>query len=250
MKALIIDDEDKARSLLQLLLKECCHDIEQILHAPDLLTGVEIIRKHKPDIVFLDIEMPRHSGLRIFDHVNPSESTFEIIFTTAYSEYAIQAFQLNAIAYLLKPIQPEQLTEAVEKAKTALGKSQIGKKLEELKASLTSSNFKKIALPVSDGIKFIEFDDIICFEADKMYTTIFTLNDGKLLISKPLKHFSDILKKIAHFYKPHRSYLINLKHMKQYVNQDGGYVLMEGNKSVLISREKKREFLEIVQNIG
>jgi len=250
MKAIIIDDEAKARSLLRTLIDENCPKITQVFEAGDLLTGVEIIKTEQPNIVFLDIEMPEHSGLEILNFIEKDVVNFEIIFTTAYNEYAIQAFQLAAIDYLLKPIRSQQIKKAVNKAIQFIGKLQISNRLEELKKSLSASNFEKIGLPINNGIKFVNFDEIIVMEADGMYTKISTSSEAEILISKPLKHFVELLSRIPTFYRPHRSYLINLKFIKQYIKSDGGYILMDNNKTVSVSKEKKDEFLSIVQNIG
>ncbi len=250
MKALIIDDEPKARNLLKILIEENCQKIETIHTAEDLLSGIEIIKNEKPQIVFLDIEMPEHSGLEILDFIDKDINNFEIIFTTAYSEYAIQAFELSAIDYLLKPIRVNKLQCAVEKASLNLGKSQINLKIEELRKSLNGLNFSKIALPVADGIKFVDFDDIIMLKADGMYTTISLQSNGEILISKPLKHFVDLLESNPVFYKPHRSYLINLKYIREYSKKDGGYIVMDNKETVSISKDKKEEFLAIVQSLG
>lgn len=249
MKALIIDDEKKARQVLLTLVSENCPKITQVLQAKDLLSGVELIKQEQPSIVFLDIEMPEHSGLEILNFIEKEVHNFEIIFTTAYSEYAIQAFQLSAIDYLLKPVRPSLVKEAVDKAIAFLGNSQINKRLTELKASLQNANFKKIGLPNADGIKFIDFNHIIMLKADGMYTRVSTLHDGNILVSKPLKFFADLLKNIKVFYRPHRSHLINLTFIKEYIKKDGGYIVMENNKEVSISNDKKEEFLTIVQNI-
>ena len=250
MKAIIIDDEAKARSLLRVLIDENCPKITQVFEAGDLLSGVEIIKTEQPNIVFLDIEMPEHSGLEILNFIEKDVVNFEIIFTTAYNEYAIQAFQLAAIDYLLKPIRSQQIKKAVNKAIQFIGKLQISDRLEELKKSLSASNFEKIGLPIDNGIKFVNFDEIILMEADGMYTKITTSLESDILISKPLKHFVALLDTIPTFYRPHRSYLINLKFIKQYIKSDGGYILMDNDKTVSISQEKKDEFLSIVQNIG
>lgn len=249
MKVIIIDDEPKARNLLEVLIAENCPKISTIFSAEDLLSGIEIIKKEQPQIVFLDIEMPEHSGLEIFDFIDKSEANFEIIFTTAYSEYAVQAFNLSAIDYLLKPLRADKLKEVVEKAIAFLGNSQINKRLAELKISLQNSNFKKIGLPNADGIKFVNFNEIITLEADGMYTKVSTQKNGVILVSKPLKFFVDTLQKIKVFYRPHRSYLINLSHIKEYIKKDGGYIIMENDITVSISNDKKEEFLTIVQNI-
>jgi two-component system LytT family response regulator len=249
MKAVIIDDEDKARRLLQALIHDNCPQITEIREASDLPEGVRLINEIHPDIVFLDIEMPGYLGIQLLDFFTPSQITFEIIFTTAYSEYAIKAFELNAVDYLLKPLRDEQLEMAVTKAIDQRGKSQVSERLRELKNTLNATAIRKIGLPVSNGIQFVKLDDIICLEADRMYTKVFTKNSGELLVSKPMKFFIDILNQATEFYQPHRSYLINLKHINQYINQDGGYIIMENKKNISISREKKAEFLELMQAI-
>ncbi|CAM1345222.1 LytR/AlgR family response regulator transcription factor [Tenacibaculum amylolyticum] len=249
MKTLLIDDERKARNVLRILLEENCPRITEVYEAEDLLSGVALIKQEKPQLVFLDIEMPEHSGLEIIDFIDKENYDFEIIFVTAYSEYAIQAFQLSAIDYLLKPTQPTKLKEAVDKAIGNRDKSQLTQQLLELKKSFTELQFKKIALPFSEGIKFVNFDEIILLEADGMYTRIYTKNDGDLLISKPLKHFVTLLEQQSLFYKPHRSFCINLSFIKEYIKKDGGYIIMDNGKTVSISKDKKQEFLTVVSSL-
>jgi len=250
MKAIIIDDERKARNLLRILIAENCSKITSVIEAEDLLSGVALIKEHKPQIVFLDIEMPEHSGLEILNFIKKEDVNFEIIFTTAYSEFAIKAFQLSAIDYLLKPLRAETVKDAAEKAMQQIGKSDISLKLEELKKSLKTSNFNKIGLPFADGFKFVDFEDIILFEADGMYTKVTTVKETEMLVCKPLRHFVDLLEIQPNFYKPHRSYLINLKYIKEYIKKEGGYIVMDNNKTVSIANDKKEEFLTIIQNIG
>lgn len=249
MKAIIIDDEERARRLLKVLLEDNCPQITQISQANDLPQGVSVINQEKPDIVFLDIEMPGYSGIQLLDFFSPSQVNFEIIFTTAYSHYAIKAFELNAVDYLLKPLRDEQIKNAVEKAINQRGKSQVSERLEELKNTLKATSVKKIGLPVSNGVLFVKFDELIFMEADRMYTKVYTQAEGEILVSKPMKFFIDMLEGVSEFYKPHRSFLINLKHIKQYVNQDGGYIIMDNEKHVSISREKRDEFFEVLQNV-
>lgn len=246
MKALIIDDESKARSLLEAILKQKCPVITEILLASDLPSGVKLIRKESPNLIFLDIEMPKYSGLQLLDFFEPEEINFEIVFTTAYSEYAIKAFELNAISYLLKPLQPLQVEESVEKALKFINKSQISEKLIELKHSFENNNFTKIGLPVSEGILFLEFQDIILCKADGMYTKVQTKSNGDILISKPLKFIVDQLHQVSTFFRPHRSYIININFIKQFVRTDGNYILMENGCEVSLSKEKKQEFLNLV----
>ncbi|MEQ8471748.1 MAG: LytTR family DNA-binding domain-containing protein [Marinoscillum sp.] len=247
MKAVIIDDEFKARNLLRILIDENCPQIKEVQDAEDLPKGVALINQFQPDIVFLDIEMPGYSGIQILDFFTPDQINFQIIFTTAYSEYAIKAFELNAIDYLLKPLRDEQLEHAVIKAIDQIGKSKVSERLDELRNTLNVKNIKKIGLPVSNGVLFVELDDIIMMEADRMYTKVFTKSDGELLVSKPMKFFGELLREVVEFYKPHRSFLINLKHIKQYVNQDGGYIVMDNQRTVSISKDKKEEFFQVMQ---
>ena len=248
MDVLLIDDEKKARQVLRVLLEENCPKITKIHQAENLMDGVAMIREHHPRIVFLDIEMPEHSGLDIFDFIDKEDYDFEIIFTTAYSEYALQAFQLSAIDYLLKPVRPSSVKDAVDKVVSFIGNTQLNERLKELKESLKSSGFRKIGLPYSDGIKFVDFGEIILLKADGMYTKVATLTTT-ILVSRPLKYFVELLDNIKTFYRPHRSYLINLSHIKEYVKKDGGYILMENDERVSISKDKKDEFLTIVKHI-
>ncbi len=248
MKALIIDDEAKARNLLRILVEENCKRITEVFEAEDLLNGVELIKKEQPEIVFLDIEMPNHSGLEILEFINKEDYNFEIVFTTAYNEYAIQAIQLSALDYILKPVSASKVKAAVDKVVEFLGKSKINQRLEELKQTFKSNSFRKIGLPVNDGISFVSFDDIILMEAEGMYTHIHTV-DEKLLISKPLKYFVEMLQNIDLFYRPHRSFLINLKFIKKYVKSDGGYIVMDNDKTASLSKEKTEEFMQLMQEI-
>ncbi|MEQ6118992.1 LytTR family DNA-binding domain-containing protein [Reichenbachiella sp. MALMAid0571] len=248
MKALIIDDELKARNLLRILVEENCKRITQVFEAENLMNGVELIKKEEPEIVFLDIEMPNHSGLEILEFINKEDYNFEIVFTTAYNEYAIQAIQLSALDYILKPVSAGKVKAAVDKVVEFLGKSKINQRLEELKQTFKSNTFRKIGLPVNDGISFVSFDDIILMEAEGMYTHIHTI-DEKLLISKPLKYFVEMLQNIDLFFRPHRSFLINLKYIKKYVKSDGGYIMMDNDKSVSLSKDKVEEFMQLMQGI-
>lgn len=249
MKAIIIDDEAKARKLLQILIVENCPKITEVHQASNLLDGVALIKAHEPNIVFLDIEMPKHSGLEILNFIDREIVNFEIIFTTAYSEYAIQAFQLAAIDYLLKPVRPNQIKQAVDKAIKLMGQTQISHKLDALKESFAQKKFNKIALPVGNSIKFMPFDEIVLMQADGMYTNVATAKGENILITKPLKHFVELLENAPTFYRPHRSYLINLSYIKEYIKSDGGYVVMDNDMTVSISREKKEEFLALVTQL-
>lgn len=203
MNILIIDDESKARSLLTTIIGEFVSNVTQIFEANGLLEGIEVLKKESIQVVFLDIEMPNYSGLQLFEFINIDEVQFEIIFTTAYSEYAIQAFEFSAIDYLLKPLRPNKVVHSLEKAKKALEQNQVQQRLKELKNALASEKFNKLALPVEDGIRFIKIEDIYYCEADAMYTNFYLKNNEKILISKPLKYFTDLLENKDLFFKSH-----------------------------------------------
>lgn len=249
MKVIIIDDENKSRRLLEAMLLDVTTEIDVILQASDLESGVALIKAEEPQIVFLDIEMPKHSGLQILEFFNNQEVNFQIIFITAYNQYAIEAFKLSAIDYLLKPLDVEELKPALEKAILVSKQKSVNSKLEDLKKAFQQLSLNKIALEIPKGIVFINHDDIVFFEADGMYTNVY-LQNGKIeLICKPLKHFVDQLENKNIFYKPHRSYLINLKHIKELSKKDGYYLIMENNKTIPVSKEKKDEFIKIIQEV-
>lgn len=249
MQVLIIDDESKARSLLTTILKEYCNEVSSINEAATLLEGVAILKSNKIDILFLDIEMPQHSGLELFDFIPVESVNFEIIFTTAYSEYAIKAFEFSAIDYLLKPLRPNKVKEALEKATKSLSQNQLQQRLLELKNSLSSDKFSKLALPVEDGVLFVKLDEIYVLEADGMYTTFHLTQSRKILISKPMKYFSDLLENKELFYKPHRSFLVNLKYLQKVVKKEGTYLEIENEMRIPVSKEKKEELINLLQDL-
>lgn len=248
MKVLIIDDENKARRLLRKLIENHCHDISTIIEASDLEAGVSLIKSESPDIVYLDIEMPKYSGLQIFDFIDEQNATFKIIFTTAYNKYAVEAFKLSATDYLLKPIDPKELKTATDKAILDIKNNRKGNQFEDLKKIFNGFSVNKLALVIPRGMIFISYDDIIFMEADGMYTTIY-YNDKSELICKPLKHFTDQLEHLNIFYKPHRSYLVNLKHVTEYQKKDGYHLILSNNKSVPISKYRIDSFLEILETV-
>lgn len=245
--AVIIDDEAKARRIMETLIADHCPQLTVVATAEDVLTGVKAIQKHKPNIVFLDIEMPGYTGFQLLDFFD--ELDFEVIFATAYSEYALQAFQVSAVDYLLKPIQIEQLQIAVDKAIKLSSNSQMKERVTTLKENMEDHSLKKIALPMAHGLTFVLIKDILYLEADGSYTHIYLCNGEKLLISKKIKEFEGILHAENNFFRTHRSYIINLQRIKQYIKQDGGHVVMENDGIVHIARERKDDFNRLIQSL-
>lgn len=247
LKAIIIDDEKDAREVLSVILDEYCPDIEAVQQASNLPDGAKLIRETKPDLVFLDIEMPEYSGLQIFDFLSPEEIDFQLIFATAYSEYAVKAFELSAVDYLLKPLRPLQVKQAVERVIERKDGAQEAERVSTLKENLNNQVIRKIGLPVSDGVLFYGLDKISYMTADGMYTKVFIDGEEPVLVSKPMKHFQELLNDHPSFFRPHRSYLINLNFMKQFVRSDGGYILMEDETTVPIARDRKAEFQKVLE---
>lgn len=253
MVILVVDDEKKARNLLVTILSEYCDDITAIHQASNLTEGVSSIREYKPNVVFMDIEMPDYLGIEVLDFLDKEEVSFQLIFTTAYSDYAIKAFEINAIDYLLKPLRPNHIKRALKKAKHQINQGVIYKQLESFKKSQTNpsvNSFDKIGVPITNGILFVELSDIICLEADGMYTKIWLKGKKPEITSKPLKHFTKILGDLSMFYRPHRSFLINLQSVIQYSKKDGATITLENGKDIALSRNKREHFLDLINNSG
>ncbi len=240
IRALIVDDEQKARNVLNALLTDNFSDVEVVDQVEDVPTAVRSINRHKPDVVFLDVEMPGYNGFQLLDFFDKID--FNIIFTTAYSEYAIQAFQVSAVDYLLKPLQIEQLELAIEKLK---GKSveQNREVFDNLKENIANNSIRKIALPTSSGILFVKVEDIVYLKAEGSYTNFYMSNGKQVLVSRKIKEYEAALSNENRFYRPHRSYVINADRITEYVKADGGSVVLDNGDSIPISREIKDEFL-------
>lgn len=249
MKTIIIDDESRARNVLSTILKEECKGVSSILEASNLVDGVALIKKEKPEIVFLDVEMPQNSGLEILDFFKNETINFQIIFTTAYNQYAIEAFRLSAVDYLMKPIDIDELKVALQKARDIIKEANINFKLQNLEKAFQQLSLNKIALEIPKGIIFVSHEDILFFEADGVYTKVHLASGKSELICKTLKHFTNQLKEQPLFYKPHRSYLINLKFMEEVVKKDGFYIVMKNKTTIPIARDRKDDFLKMVTNI-
>lgn len=243
IRTIIVDDEPKARRILETIIKSHFNHVEIIGTADDVTSAVKIINELKPDLVFLDIEMPGEAGFQLVNHFE--EINFEIIFTTAYSEYALKAFEISAIDYLLKPIQIDHLERAIEKLGKHRKNNQVKEQLETLKDTISEpKKLSKIALPIAEGLMFTKPDEIIYLKAESSYTRIYLTYRPEILVSKTLKEFEKLLTYSNIFMRVHRSYIINLNHITNYVRADGGYILMDNNEQIHISKEKRDELLQ------
>lgn len=238
-RAIIIDDEEMARTLLSGMITMYCPGISVEALCKDLPTGIKAIRKHKPHIVFLDIEMPGHSGLELLDFFDEQEVNFDIIFVTAYNRYAIQAFKLSAVDYLLKPVEAEDLQTAV----SLFEKEQQRSRYHELKNNLKAGTPKKIGLHGISSVTFVEVDDILYFRAEGSYTKVYLKSGTSIMTSKSLKHFENTLSEHPGFYRCHKSYIVNIRHITAYVKSDGGY-LQVYHHEISLSPDKVHILLE------
>ncbi len=245
-KAIIIDDEKNARILLEGMIIEYKPEIKIVDTCTNLQNGVISIYKNKPNLVFLDIEMPGQSGLELLNFFEDIEINFSIIFTTAYNQYAIQAFKLSAIDYLLKPIEPDALEAAIERFK----KHENLQNYNLLKSNLANSNDLKLALPTASSIKFVSLNSILYIKGDGGYTHFF-LNDGStVMVSKTLKVYEDILKEEPGFFRCHKSFIVNVKYISDYVKSDGGYLVIKNNHEIGVSHEKVAELLKLMGTVN
>lgn len=243
LKAIIVDDEKHSRETLKNLVIEFCEDVEVLSTESTINDAVLAIKTLKPDLLFLDIELQTGTGFDILDQLESID--FEVIFTTAFEQYALKAVKFSSLDYLLKPIDLEELQKAVEKAKKIKDKNIYSKQLETLIHNLKQPqpNNNKICLATADGYEFINVEEIMYCKAEGSYTTFKLTNGTNLLVSKHLKEYENLLVE-QHFMRVHNSFLINLNEVKKYVKADGGYILMNNGETVSISRNKKEIFFK------
>jgi two-component system LytT family response regulator len=246
MKAIIIDDEKRARVSLALLLQEYCPQISVVAECENLPEGVKAIRKFQPDLVLLDIEMPGHSGLELLDFFDENDVNFSIIFTTAYNEYALQAFKFSAVDYLLKPINPEQLTEAIARLEKQKQKVENYKLLKE---TINQDSLTKIAVPSGNTLIFIDTTKISHIKGEGAYSEVFCNNGTKHLVSRNLKNFEDILCLDSRFMRVHKSYIVNFEKVVAYNKSDGGSLELENGIHIPVSQDKAQIILDRIQII-
>lgn len=246
MKAIIIDDEKRARISLQLLLAEYCPTITLVADCENLPEGIKAIRKHKPDLVLLDIEMPGHSGLELLDFFDENEINFAIIFTTAYNEYALQAFKFSAIDYLLKPINPNLLVDAIVRLEKSYQKLENFKILKE---NMQKESITKIAVPCGNRLIFMDTTKISYIKGEGAYSEVFCINGDKNLVSRNLKNFEDILCSDNRFARVHKSYIVNLEQVASYNKSDGGSLSLDDKTQIPISSDKTQLILDKIKII-
>ncbi len=239
--ALSIDDEELCNKALSIELKKYCPDIKFLGSYTDPREGMEAIKSLKPDIVFLDIEMPWVNGFELIDQLQPID--FEVIFVTAYNEYALKAFRSKALDYLLKPIESPDLIEAVHRAIDKIKQGHRNEELENILNKYATSHLPDIiSVPTQEGLEFIHKKEIMYCEAEGNYTYIHTQDGKKRLIPKTLKDIESMIHD-AGFLRIHQSYLANVAYLKSYSRQDGGFIELKNGKQLPVSRARKEELL-------
>lgn len=246
IKAIIVDDEMKSQSSLFKLLERFCPDVEVIGFACNVQTAVELINKENPELVFLDISMPDGDGFEVLERVK--SRSFEVIFTTAYNDYALKAIQFSALHYLLKPINYTELKGAIERFQNMKKDVSLDEKFKVLYDSLKNDH-KKIILPTANGLRMVELSDIIRCEANGSYTDFFLNEKEDLMVSKPLANFMDILPEHL-FCRVHNKHLVNLNYVDQYIKGRGGRIILKDTKEIEVSEGKKKEFLERLKQLA
>lgn len=245
INAILIDDERKAIAILKNKLVRFCPDVTVIAETQSPTEALLLIDSLKPDLVFLDVAMPELSGFDVLSKIeNPN---FEIIFATAFDNYAIEAIKHCAIGYLVKPVDNDDLVKAISKATNNILKKSALEKNKQLIQNLGVQNFqdKKIVIPSQDGLEFVKIADIVHFEGDNGYTQIIFTNRKPILSSNSIGHFSKILNNKS-FYLIHKSHLINLNYIEKYLNE--GYVVLSNGSKLPVSRVRRQEFLNSLKS--
>lgn len=243
LSAIIIDDEISGAESLGILIKEYCSEIKILSVQIDPMQALVSVKKFRPDLLFLDIEMPGISGFELLTELE--EPLPKIIFTTAYNQYAVQAFRHNAIDYLLKPVMASELISAVNKIKERLGDGLVAnfeRKKSDTDRHMAYSVGQKISIQSQNNIVNISTDQIVRLEADSNYTHIFLVGGKKITSSKTLKEYEDQLTD-RDFYRVHKAYIVNTRQVEKYVRGDNAYLVMKDNSRIEVSRRKKSDFL-------
>jgi two-component system LytT family response regulator len=245
--AIIVDDAAQARKLLRLMLAEHAPQVVVKGEAANVVEALQLAIAAQPDVVFLDIEMPGKSGLQLVEELQNACLQCDVIFTTAYNKYAVQAFRLSAVDYLLKPIDESQLIEAVEKVtgrkNAANGNERLGQLLENLKLGTQDT----LSIPIINGYQFVSVGSIISITADGSYVNIVLADGAMMVVSKNLKYFEQALEGFQQFVRVHRSYLINLQQMKRFERSGRGTIIMNDNSEIDLARERRDSFFAALE---
>ena len=245
VRAIIIDDELNSIETLKWKIDNFCPQVQVLEQFSDPVKGLEWLKSNEVDLVFLDIEMPNMSGFDVLEALQ--DVMFDVIFTTAYDQYGIQAVKFSALDYLLKPVRNKELMEAVErfssKGQSTQQNVQIESLLQNLKAEAETGRPEKITLATKESLELVAPEEILYCESDSNYTMVF-LNDGrKKLISRTLRDFEEMLTPF-NFFRPHNSFLVNMNEVREYVKTDGGYIVLKGKQKIPVSKSRRERLMD------
>ena len=248
IRAVLIDDEEDAREALRLSIQQYCPEVALVAVCSSPEEGLQRLRDQRPDLLFLDIQMPRLSGFDLLQQLTPVP--FEVVFVTAHDQYAIKAIRFSALDYLLKPVDVDDLVQAVRKVQQRLQQKNSAYQYQSVLHNMRfrPGKIDRLAVPSFEGIDFFNLEDIIYCQADGNYTTLHLTHQQSQLISKNLKDFESLLTESG-FCRVHHSSLINIKHIQKYVRGEGGYVILTDGHHVDISRRKKEAFLSMLDKL-
>lgn len=242
MKVLVIEDEENSRVALKNLIENFGKGIDFVLTADSVSSAIEVILKEKPEILVLDIELSDGTSFSILEKIPPYN--YAVFFITAYDQYAQKAIKHSALDYILKPYNPIEVMNALEKAKNEI---EVGDLKQKVKTLLENqSSLSKIALPSGSGVLIKALDDIMYLESSNNYTLFYFKNNEQVLVTKTLKHYEDTLNPES-FVRIHQSFLVNINHIEEYSKLDGGWITIQG-KNIPVSRRKKEELQKIIAN--
>ncbi len=245
-KILIIDDEKPTRELIKRMIESFGFDIEVFIDGENVKSGIESVLRIQPDLVFLDIQMPDGNGFDVLKSIN--QINFEVIFITAFQEYAIQAIKFSALDYILKPIDAEELRQSLSNALNKLNEKSDENVFQALHHNIQPQNKRKLVLKTQESNYVVDIDDIIRCESDKNYTFFYLKSGKKILVSRTLKDY-DILLSPFEFFRVQQSHLVNLNYVDRYDKHDGGSVIMKDGASIPLSPVKKDQFFKMLENL-
>jgi len=245
-KVLIIDDENRTRELIAKMIDSFGLDVQAIPEGENVQSGIAAIKKHQPDIVFLDIQMPDGTGFDVLASI--PEKTFEVIFITAHEEFAIKAIKFSALDYLLKPVDLSELKSSLEKAINTVDDKNEHEQFDVLQNNMNPNEKKRLVLKTQESIHVVELDQIIRCESDRNYTSFFLLDNKRILVSKTLKEYEMLLSG-HNFLRVQQSHLVNLNYIDRYDKKDGGAVVMKDGSEVPLSPAKREVFFQRLENL-
>ena len=245
IKAILIEDEKSCRDALISMLQLVSDDVEVIGEASTIKDGIKLVNGNQFDVLFLDIDLPDGTGFNVIENI--VHHNFNIIFTTAHNDQAIKAFKYSAIDYLLKPIDPDELIEALKKVRKIGKLNNIEHKVDLLCENLNQKKFERISFPTFDGFEIVSIPDIVLFSAENNYTHVHLKNGKKILVTKTIKLYDDLLS-TSGFLRVHQSHLVNASAIVKYTNGDGGSLTLCNNSTIDVSRRKKDSLLKFLKN--